>query len=75
MRFHKFVDGRERETCIKDVVNPFQHSVAFHIKTSHLTGSANKMIGFYMKCFTGLKWVKEDSISIVKFIVPFFSKC
>ena len=36
--------------------NPFQPSVAFHIKTSHLIFNANQMTGFFMKWNTGLKW-------------------
>ena len=39
--------------------NPFQPSVVFHIKTSHLFCSAKQMTGFYMKHNTGLKWVKN----------------
>ena len=38
-------------------ISPFQPNVAFHIKTSHLTGSANQITGFRMKCNTGLKCV------------------
>ena len=47
-------------------INPFQPSVAFHIETSHWICNANhwicnanQMTGFYMKCSTGLKWVKN----------------
>ena len=36
----------------------FQFSVAFYIETSHLFCFAKQMIGFCMKCNTGLKWVK-----------------
>ena len=47
--------------CVCDLLefNPFQPSVAFHIKTSHLICSPNEMAGFYMKCNTRLKsiWV------------------
>ena len=35
---------------------PFQPSVAFHIKTSHLFCTAEQMTAFYMKCNTGLEW-------------------
>ena len=38
-------------------VNPFQPSVAFHIKTSHLICYANQITGFYMKWNNGLKLV------------------
>ena len=38
--------------------NPFQASVAFHIKTSNLIWTANQMTCFYLKSNTGLKWVK-----------------
>ena len=31
----------------------------FHIETSHLICSVNEVTGFYMKCNTGLKWVKN----------------
>ena len=30
-------------------INPFQHGVAFHIKTSHLFCFAKQSTGFYMK--------------------------
>ena len=36
----------------------FQPSLAFYIETSHLIYTANQMTSFYMKCSTGLKWVK-----------------
>ena len=39
-------------------INSFQPSDAFYIETSHLICSANQVTGFYMKCNTGLKWVK-----------------
>ena len=38
--------------------NPFQPSVVFHIETNDLICYANQMAAFYMKCNTGLKWVK-----------------
>ena len=41
-------------------VNPIQPSVAFHIETGHLFCSAKHMVGFYVKCSTGLKWVKDE---------------
>ena len=44
---------------LRKAVNHFQPSVAFHIDPSHLICVANQMTGFYMKCSTGLKWVKE----------------
>ena len=40
------------------LINPFERSVAFHIEISHLICTENQMNGFYMKCNTGLKWVK-----------------
>ena len=42
----------------------FQPSFAFHIETSHLFCSANKMTGFYMKSNTGLKWVNNKCHNI-----------
>ena len=36
-------------------------SVAFQIETNLLTWTANQMTGLYMKCNTGLKWVKAIS--------------
>ena len=39
-------------------VNQFQPNVAFHIETSHLFFRAKRMTGFYMKCNTGLEWIK-----------------
>ena len=44
--------------CENIFINPFQPSVAFHIETSRLFCSAKQMTGSYMKCNTGLKWVK-----------------
>ena len=38
--------------------NPFEPSVAFYIKNSRLFCSVNQMASFYMKCNSGLKWVK-----------------
>ena len=37
--------------------NPFQPSFAFNIETSYLICNGNQMIGFCIKCSTGLKWV------------------
>ena len=34
-------------------------SVAFHVETSHLICTSNQMTGFYMKCNTRLKWIKQ----------------
>ena len=39
--------------------NSFQSSVVFHIEASLLIYNVNQMNGFYMKCNTGVKWVKE----------------
>ena len=39
------------------LINLFQPSVAFHIKTSHLICKANQMTGIYTKCKTVLEWV------------------
>ena len=44
--------------------NPFQPSVAFHIKTNHLIFNANQMTGFFMKWNTGLKW--DNDIFLLK---------
>ena len=43
-------------------INQFQPSVTFRIETSHLICTANQMTGFYMKCNTGLKWVKYGKV-------------
>ena len=45
--------------CKKELLNPFQPSVAFHIGTSHLICSVNQMTGFYMECNTVLKCVND----------------
>ena len=52
-----------------DQINPFQPSVAFHIETSHLICIASKMTGFYIKCNTGLKWVKLGKKLLVVHII------
>ena len=48
-------------TLIHDLkpVNPFHPSLVFHIETSHLIYTANQTAGFYIKCNTGLYWVKR----------------
>lgn len=42
----------------KPNINPFQPSVAFLIKTSHLICIANQMTALYKDCSTGMKRVK-----------------
>ena len=44
-------------TLTELTLNPFQPSAAFHIETSHLTGSANPLTGACMKRSTELKRV------------------
>ena len=39
-------------------INRYQASGTFHTETSHLFCSANQMTSFYLKCNTGLNWVK-----------------
>ena len=47
--------------------NPFQLSVAFHIKTSHFNCKSNQVTGFYMKCNTGLrKYIKGSESKTFK---------
>ena len=46
------------EKVSRMLLNPFQPSVAVYIKTSHLFCRSKQIIGFYMKCYTGLKRVK-----------------
>ena len=50
--------------------NPFQPSVAFHIETNHLICLGNQMTGFYVKCNTGLKWVKQVLLLKTVFVRP-----
>ena len=40
-------------------INLFQPSVAFHTEISYLICTAIQMACFYVKCNTGLKWVKQ----------------
>ena len=49
--------------CMKELLTPFQLSVAFYIETSHWICSVNQMTGFYMKCNTGLKCVNDQKSS------------
>ena len=49
--------------------NPFHPSVTFDAETSHLICIADQMIGFYMKCNTGLKWVKQTEF--LNLLLPF----
>ena len=42
----------------KKLLNPFQSSVAFHIKIIHLICNAKQLSGMYVKFNTGLKLVK-----------------
>ena len=59
----------------------FQPSFAFHIETSRLICTANQVTGFYMKCNTGLKWVKRrlfqcmvpKTMNLVKTVDFYFS--
>ena len=44
---------------IRTNIDQFQCSVTFYIQTSHLICCGNRMIHLYMKCNTGLKWVKQ----------------
>ena len=46
------------EQISRMLLNPFQPSVAVHIKTSHLFCRSNEM---HMKCNTGLKRVKLEN--------------
>ena len=39
--------------------NPFQPSVVFYIETV-IWFTLRIMPGFYMECYTGLKWVKRE---------------
>ena len=45
--------------------NLSQSSVTFHTETNHLIYSANQMIGLYMKCNSGLKWVNSTCQTLV----------
>ena len=58
-----------------NLFNPFQSSIVFHIKTSHLIGTANQMTGFFMQCNTGLKWIKAyvliEAIKSMVLIIDF----
>ena len=38
--------------------NSYKPSAVFHIETNQLICNANQMIGFYMKCSAGFKWVE-----------------
>ena len=49
-------------------MNQFYPIVVFHIETSHLICSANQMTFFYMKCNTGMKWVKRKCWKYLCFI-------
>ena len=40
----------------------FQSIVGFQVETNHLICTANKVTGFFMKCHTGLKWVKKNHL-------------
>ena len=60
----------EKHLMWKRSINSFQPSVALHIETSHLVCPANQMTGFYMKCNTGLKWVKMISCQLLTRMIP-----
>ena len=54
------MDGFLYDKVMKEL-NPFQPSVAFHIKTIYLMYCENQMAGVYMKCNAWLKkWVKTE---------------
>ena len=44
---------------IQSLFNPFQPIVIFNIKTV-IWFALQIMPGFYMECYTGLKWVKRE---------------
>ena len=50
-------EGNWIERGLNQLSNPFQPSFAFNIETSYLIWNGNQMIGFCIKCSTGLKWV------------------
>ena len=52
------------------LLNQFQPSVAFHIETSYLICRENQINGFYMKCNTRLKWIKNLAKVKNEFIKP-----
>ena len=48
-------------TVINDslLFNAFQPSVVFHMKTA-IWFALQTMPGFYIECYTGLKWIKRE---------------
>ena len=48
-------------TVINDLLlfNRFQHSVVFHIEVA-IWFALQIMLGFYVECYIGLKWVKRE---------------
>ena len=63
-----FISKKTTVNLLTCNLNPFQPSVTFHIKTSHLFCRATQMIGFYMQCNTRLKWVK---LSMAFYLITF----
>ena len=55
--------------------NPFQPSIVFHIETV-IWFTLQIMPGFYMECYTGLKWVKREYSlpQILNLVCPNVSK-
>ena len=50
----------------KQLFNPFKPNVAFYIETSHFYCDSNQITGFYIKCITGLKWVKRETLFLLE---------
>ena len=44
---------------IVTIFNRFQHSVVFHIEVA-IWFALQIMLGFYVECYSGLKWVKRE---------------
>ena len=62
-------DNSLRQFCH---LNPYQPCVVLHIETSQVFCRLKQMAGSYMKCSTGLKWVKCWGILMLTSCTVFF---
>ena len=69
MPFCFIKDNSLRQFCH---LNPYQPCVVLHIETSQVFCRLKQMAGSYMKCSTGLKWVKCWGILMLTSCTVFF---
>ena len=54
------------------MLNSFQSSATFHIKTSHLICSSHQETDFCMNCNTKLKYIKAITLTFLTVLKTYF---